>query len=146
MKATGEAEPVSFDKISLDEINAILAGHHHDPHSVLGAHAGPEGTIVRALRPLARSVTVVLPDDTRYPMRHLHDGVFSALVPGELAGGYQLAVRHAEEGPELGAEDPYRHLPALGEMDLHLIAEGRHEELWRALAARVSPGGARTAC
>ena len=32
---------------------------------------------------------------------------------------------------ELLIDDPYRHLPTLGEMDLHLIGEGRHEELWQ---------------
>ena len=28
-------------------------------------------------------------------------------------------------------------LPMIGEFDLHLIAEGRHEELWRVLGAHV---------
>ncbi len=139
MKATGQADPVG-----LDEINAIVAGHHHDPHSVLGAHPGPGGTIVRTLRPLASSVAVVLPDGTRYPMGHLHGGVFSVLVPADLADGYHLAVRYAADGPELAGDDPYRHLPTLGEMDLHLISEGRHEELWRALGARVSKDGTGT--
>ncbi|RZI85227.1 MAG: 1,4-alpha-glucan branching protein GlgB, partial [Microbacterium sp.] len=31
----------------------------------------------------------------------------------------------------------YRHLPTVGEMDLHLIREGRHEELWRILGSHV---------
>ena len=34
------------------------------------------------------------------------------------------------------ADDPYRHLPTLGEFDLQLIAEGRHERLWTVLGAR----------
>jgi 1,4-alpha-glucan branching enzyme len=33
-------------------------------------------------------------------------------------------------------DEPYRFLPTVGEVDLHLIAEGRHEELWTALGAR----------
>ena len=37
------------------------------------------------------------------------------------------------------SDDPYRHLPTLGEIDLHLIAEGRHEALWTVLGARVRP-------
>ena len=57
-------------------IEAIVAGQHHDPHSVLGVHRGPDGTvIIRALRPLATSVTAVLADGTRIPMRHVHNGV-----------------------------------------------------------------------
>ncbi|MEV1199095.1 1,4-alpha-glucan branching protein GlgB, partial [Microbispora rosea] len=34
-------------------------------------------------------------------------------------------------------DDPYRHWPTLGELDLHLIGEGRHERLWEVLGARV---------
>ncbi len=34
-------------------------------------------------------------------------------------------------------DDPYRFLPTLGDLDLHLIGEGQHHELWRRLGARV---------
>jgi 1,4-alpha-glucan branching enzyme len=95
---------------------------------------------IRALRPLAESVTVVLPDGTRAPMSHLHEGVFSVSVPGSDVPEYRLAVKY-QDLPETEADDPYRHLPTLGEMDLHLIREGRHEELWRVLGAHVRPAG-----
>src|SRR5712692_375896 len=127
------------DPVRHDEIERIMAGQHHDPHSVLGAHAGPHGTVIRALRPLAWSVAAVLPDGSRYPMRHVYEGVFSVTVPDASVNGYRLAVGYSADGPELVADDPYRHLPTLGEMDLHLIGEGRHEELWRVLGARVRP-------
>jgi len=39
--------------------------------------------------------------------------------------------------PETVGDDAYRHLPTLGEVDLHLIREGRHEQLWDALGAHV---------
>jgi len=42
------------------------------------------------------------------------------------------------------ADDPYRYLPTIGEFDLHLISEGRHEELWRVLGARVREIGGST--
>jgi hypothetical protein len=45
-------------------------------------------------------------------------------------------------------DDPYRYLPSLGEVDLHLIGEGRHEQLWTVLGAHVrrydGPAGAVT--
>ena len=34
-------------------------------------------------------------------------------------------------------DDAYRYLPTLGEVDLHLINEGRHEQLWKVLGAHV---------
>jgi len=36
---------------------------------------------VRVLRPLAKSVTVVLPDGQRFPAEHVHEGVFAVTVP-----------------------------------------------------------------
>ncbi len=120
----------------IDAIDAIVAGTHHDPHAVLGAHPSREGVTIRALRPLAASVTAVLPGGERMPMEHLHQGVFTVTLPGGRVPDYRLAVSYAD-GIEIITDDPYRHLPTLGEMDLHLIAEGRHERLWEVLGARV---------
>jgi 1,4-alpha-glucan branching enzyme len=132
-----------------EEIDRIVAGTHHDPHSVLGAHAQPGAavTVVRALRPLAASVAVVLPDGRRFPMTHVHQGVFAAALPLSRVPDYRIAVAYPAPGapaagaatlPETITDDPYRHLPTLGELDLHLIAEGRHEQLWEVLGAHVS--------
>ena len=138
-------------ELSLGEIERIVAGHHHDPHSVLGAHPGPDGVIIRALRPLARSVTVVLDDGRRLPMTHVHQGVFAVTVPDEKVPGYRIAATYdgspGSEGSADGEEvrdDPYRYLPTLGEFDLYLIGEGRHEELWRVLGAHVREVGQAT--
>jgi 1,4-alpha-glucan branching enzyme len=123
------------------EIDAIVAGTSHDPHAVLGAHPGPDGVVIRVLRPLARTVTVVLDDGRRYPARHLHRGVFTVTLPVTQVPGYRLAVSYpgpdGGDGAETVTDDPYRFLPTLGEVDLHLIGEGRHEELWRVLGAHV---------
>jgi 1,4-alpha-glucan branching enzyme len=126
--------------------DAIVAGTSHDPHALLGAHPGPDGVVVRVLRPLARTVTVVLDDGRRYPARHLHQGVFTVTLPVTQVPGYRLAVSYpgpdGGDGAETVTDDPYRFLPTLGEVDLHLIGEGRHEELWRVLGAHVhSVGG-----
>jgi 1,4-alpha-glucan branching enzyme len=127
------------------EIDAVVAGLSHDPHAVLGAHPVAGGVVVRVLRPLARTVTVVLEDGRRYPARHLHQGVFAVTLPGTQVPGYRLAVRYpgpdGGDGTETVSEDPYRFLPTVGEMDLHLIGEGRHEELWRVLGAHVRSAG-----
>jgi 1,4-alpha-glucan branching enzyme len=136
-----EAAGQQTDPVSRDVIEAIVAGVHHDPHSVLGAHPGPDGVTIRALRPLAASVTAVLPDGGRFPLTHLHEGVFSATLPSSVtqpgqAPDYRLAVSYAD-GPETLSDDPYRHLPTLGEIDLHLIGEGRHEALWQVLGSHV---------
>ncbi|MFE6897188.1 1,4-alpha-glucan branching enzyme [Streptomyces sp. NPDC057717] len=111
----------------------LLAGTHHDPHSTLGAHSTPTGTAFRALRPHARTVTVVA-DGLRALLHDDGDGFFSGLVdlpapPDE----YRLLVTY--EGADHETPDPYGLLPALSGFDLHLIGEGRHEQLWQALGA-----------
>ena len=111
----------------------LLTGTHHDPHSVLGAHPLPGGVAFRAFRPYALSVTVVA-GALRAELHDDGEGFFSGLLPlRDVPEGYRLLV--AYEGSVQETEDAYRFLPALGELDLHLIGEGRHEELWRALGA-----------
>jgi 1,4-alpha-glucan branching enzyme len=110
----------------------LLSGTHHAPHSVLGAHPVPGGVAFRAFRPYALSVTV-LADGVRAELHDDGDGFFSGLLPLPDVPAYRFLV--AYEGTAQETEDAYRFLPALGDLDLHLIGEGRHEELWRALGA-----------
>ncbi|MFJ8145598.1 1,4-alpha-glucan branching protein GlgB [Streptomyces sp. NPDC096048] len=110
----------------------LLAGAHHDPHALLGAHPVPGGVAFRALRPFAREVSVVV-DGERHGLVSEEDGLFSGVLPLAEIPSYTLVVTY-EEG-EQQTHDPYRFLPALGELDLHLIGEGRHEQLWQALGA-----------
>lgn len=112
----------------------LLEGRHHDPHAVLGARPGPGGVVFRALRPYAKSVTV-LAGELRAELDDEGDGLFSGLLPLPEVPEYRLLVGYDGDGAEV--QDPYRFLPALGELDLHLIGEGRHEELWTALGSRV---------
>jgi 1,4-alpha-glucan branching enzyme len=137
------------------EIDRIVAGAHHDPHSVLGVHQGQDGVTIHALLPMAATVTAVLGDGSRFPLSHVHEGVFAVTLPRPDTPDYRLAVTYHGPGggpdgspdggtaaPEIVIDDPYRHLPTLGEMDLYLIGEGRHEELWRVLGAHVREYGA----
>ncbi|MEU2163428.1 1,4-alpha-glucan branching enzyme [Streptomyces chengbuensis] len=111
----------------------LLGGAHHDPHSLLGAHLVRGGVAFRVLRPFAESVTV-LAKGLRAELHDDGDGFFSALLPLRKVPEYALQVGYEDTTVE--SADPYRFLPALGELDLHLIGEGRHEELWHALGAR----------
>ncbi|MDF3297787.1 1,4-alpha-glucan branching enzyme [Streptomyces sp. K1PA1] len=110
----------------------LLAGTHHSPHSVLGAHPVPGGVAFRVFRPYALSVTLVT-GDLRAELHADGQGFFSGLLPLRDVPAYRLEV--AYEGTVQQTDDAYRFLPALGELDLHLIGEGRHEQLWKALGA-----------
>jgi 1,4-alpha-glucan branching enzyme len=147
MPETATATPPPVDDGLLQ---AVAEGRHHDPHSVLGAHgfdvAGEGGshTAIRVRRPLAASVTAVLDDGGEVPLAHVAHGIWAG-AGAFGAMGYRIRARY-DDGSEWIADDPYRYAPTIGELDLHLIAEGRHEELWTVLGAnhRVydSPVGA----
>ncbi|MGE7434677.1 1,4-alpha-glucan branching protein GlgB [Kitasatospora sp. NPDC001175] len=117
------------------EIERLLRGEHHDPHSLLGAHVTAEGIAIRVLRPFAERV-VVETEHGPAELTHLQGGLFTGLLPGRVIPPYRLQVSYPGGGP-LPQHDGYRTGPTLGELDLHLISEGRHEQLWRALGSHV---------
>lgn len=126
-----------IEEVSQDWVGVGQASHH-DPHSVLGAHpetdaVGRTSTIVRVRRPLARSVEVVFADGTRLALEHAAHGIWEGRHDGPPIA-YRVATSY-EDGDETIAGDPYRHVSAIGELDLHLIGEGRHERLWEVLGA-----------
>jgi 1,4-alpha-glucan branching enzyme len=118
-------------------IHSIVAGSHSDPHGTLGQHPVKGGFVIRAVRPLAASVTAVLADGTPVEMKHLADGLWQGFTAG--AGqAYQLETKY-QNGPTWLADDPYRFVPSVGEVDLYLWGEGRHEQLWHVLGAHFRP-------
>ncbi|MFH9860152.1 1,4-alpha-glucan branching enzyme [Streptomyces sp. NPDC017202] len=133
-----EAAPAGSVEVALSpaldggDRERLLHGTHHDPHAVLGAHPAPGGIVFRAFRPHALSVTVVT-GELRAELHDDGDGFFSGLLPLREVPAYRLVI--AYEGTVQETEDPYRFLPTLGDLDLHLIGEGRHEELWTVLGA-----------
>ena len=119
---------------SLEELDRLAGGAHHDPHGILGMHPTDDGIVVRAMRPGADGV-VALVDGRRITLDHLHAGIWEARIPAGQVTDYRLEVTY--HGQTYPGDDPYRYLPTLGELDLHLISEGRHEQLWKVLGAHV---------
>lgn len=118
----------------------LAGGRYGDPHAILGAHPMPGGIVVRALKPLAESV-VVLTEGGEYELTHDSHGIWSGLLPLKQVPDYRLAVTYGD-GVRHIVDCAYRYLPTLGEVDLHLINEGRHERLWDVLGAHVRDYGA----
>src|ERR1700757_275090 len=119
------------------DFDRLLAGEHHDPHSVLGAHEYGDHTVIRAYRPHAVEVVALVGPD-RYPLRHLEGGLFAVALPFVNLVDYRLEVSYPGADGTLDVHrvaDGYRFLPTLGEVDLHLFNEGRHERLWEVLGA-----------
>ncbi|HYX95830.1 MAG TPA: 1,4-alpha-glucan branching enzyme, partial [Geodermatophilus sp.] len=127
-------------EVGEEQLRAVVDGWSYAPHSVLGAHPAREGWVVRTLRPDAVSVTVVDEDGSRHEARPLHaGGVFEAHLAGQ-PGDYRLEVTYGDGADSTNTfvvDDPYRWLPTVGELDQHLIREGRHERLWEVLGSHV---------
>jgi 1,4-alpha-glucan branching enzyme len=125
--------------MSLDSsvLSALAEGTHYSPHDVLGMHsAGETDTwVVRARRPLAESVTAEFGDGRSATLGHVGDGIWEGPVEGAY-GAYRVVATY-QDGAEHTADDPYRYPPTVGEFDLHLIREGRHEQLWHVLGSHV---------
>ena len=126
------------------DLERLIAGQHHDPHHLLGAHPGRDSegrdhVVIRAWRPDAVGV-VILANGQRTEMRRVHPaGVFAGELEGPDVPDYRLETYYPGEAGEavVTVDDPYRFWPTLGPLDLHLLAEGRHEGLWHHLGAQV---------
>ncbi|GAB3122717.1 1,4-alpha-glucan branching protein GlgB [Glaciibacter psychrotolerans] len=145
MTPARHAEGVPVPEIPAEVLARIADGASADPHAVLGAH--PFGatevtdplTVIRALRPLATEVTAVLATGARVELAHLGFGIWQGV---SIVGpqDYVIDTRYADAPPWI-TDDPYRYQPTLGELDLHLISEGRHERLWEVLGAHYRDHG-----
>ncbi|MBV9508864.1 MAG: hypothetical protein JO303_01120, partial [Caulobacteraceae bacterium] len=113
-------------------IEALASGRFADPFAVLGPHQTPRGRIVRAFLPGATGVRVIDRSGARL-IAELQpagaEGLFCGLAPGDEP--YLLQIDWSGVAQE--TEDPYSFGLVLGDLDLHLFAEGAH---WR-LAERL---------
>jgi len=124
--------------IATSELEALARREHGQPHAILGAHPSDDGVVVRALRPAALKVSVKPAKGKSVTLAQIHPaGIFEGVIPGAtLPLRYKLKVDYGEAGT-FTLQDPYRFTPTVGELDLHLIGEGRHEEVYDKLGAHV---------
>ena len=124
--------------VATSELEALVRREHSNPHTVLGAHPDDGGVAVRTLRPAACAVTALPDGQPAVELQQIHPGgVFEGVIEdAELPLHYQLEVDYGDGG-KFTIEDPYAFLPTIGELDQHLIGEGRHEELYNKLGAHV---------
>ncbi len=136
-RPTYPIDPLASARVTVrDEIELLVARSHPEPHRVLGAHPGRRGATVRAYRPGATRVRVLRGAHEPVRLRRVHgEGVFAGtLEAAALPLRYELETTWPD-GTVTVAPDAYAFLPTLGELDLHLLREGRHEQLQAVLGA-----------
>jgi 1,4-alpha-glucan branching enzyme len=130
--------------LSKEAIQAIVDANHGQPFQVLGPHheESAAGYVwsVRVFQPDARRLWVI--DVGRAGLqveaRRVHEqGFFVAPLP-EADSPPRYRVRfETQAGATVDVDDPYSFDPVLGDLDLHLLAEGTHHRSWERLGAHL---------
>ena len=115
---------------------ALIAGRYDDPFALLGPHAGPAGTVVRAWLPGADTAQVLTLDgrDLGALARIDAQGLFEGIIAAQ---PQPLRYRATGGGNEWTVGDPYSFGPVLGPVDDVLMAEGTHVRLYDKLGAHL---------
>ncbi len=103
--------------VAAAELDSLVRREHHNPHSILGAHAGDGGVVIRALRPAACEVKAHVEGGDVVELAQIHPGgVFEGTVEGaELPLRYELEVDYGSAGT-FTIDDPYAFGPTIGEL------------------------------
>jgi 1,4-alpha-glucan branching enzyme len=117
-------------------IQAVIDGRSGDPFAVLGRHETEPGAVLRVMAPGAFAVTAVGRDDGQV-MARLQPLRNTGLFTGPIAAAGAYLLRLDWGGPVQETEDPYSFGPLLGDLDIHLLAEGRHRDLGACLGAHA---------
>ena len=133
-------KPFQIAGLPADEVNRFLAGTHSDPFRILGPHRVGDDLEVRIFRPDARKIDIALKREAKETIaaEEIHsDGFFCAIVPGATRDlDYQLRIT-TSDGSEHLVRDPYQYGPIMGEIDLHLFAEGQHWQIYEKFGAHL---------
>ena len=119
------------------EITALVEARHGDPFSFLGMHKTGRGLVVRGLFPNAEQMVVVESATGAVVAEGLRvhlDGLFVATIVGRREV-FRYRLRVSAGGVVREFDDIYGLLPVLGDLDLHLLAEGNHFGSYRKLGA-----------
>lgn len=123
------------DKGRHKALKALAAGRSNQPFSLLGVHVESGVRMVRTLQPQAAGVSLLsAKGELLCEMQQIHaKGLFEAGMPARLRR-YRFGI-HQADGHYYELEDPYRFPSALGSLDLYLMGQGSHRDIFRKLGA-----------
>ena len=127
--------------LSKEEMEAIIEGDHGNVFAVLGIHKdkGSKSVFIRTYQPNTRSVEVIKKEDGSSLgfMEKLDPRGFYQINLGACDNfAYKFRIEN-DKGDIYEAEDVYRFNPTLGDIDVYLLAEGNHLNMYKILGAHV---------
>jgi 1,4-alpha-glucan branching enzyme len=132
-------ETVADTRDAFHGLERLVALEHPDPHSILGAHPEGDGVVVRAFRADAERIELRIDGEDRpREMKRIHPaGVFEVRLENRrdlFAYTFHILFRG---GTSITVRDPYSFLPTVGDLDLYLLGELKHERPYEVLGAHV---------
>jgi 1,4-alpha-glucan branching enzyme len=125
------------DRAQAAAVEALVRGNHGDPFALLGPHRDGEGQlVVRTFQPHADRVWVL--DQAGQTLAELSREHPSGLFVGGLGSRpmpFAYRLRLEAGGQTFEIQDPYRFGEVLGELDVYLIGEGNHLQIYEKLGA-----------
>ncbi|MBR1648866.1 MAG: 1,4-alpha-glucan branching protein GlgB [Alphaproteobacteria bacterium] len=125
--------------LSKTEMEAVISGNHGNVFAVLGIHRdkGSKNVFIRSFLPHAEKVEVIKKGDNSSlgDMQKLDDRGFFQINLGNCGNfTYKFKITN-DVGCVYEAEDVYSFLPTLGDIDIYLLSEGNHFEMYKKLGA-----------
>lgn len=118
----------------------ILRACHPSPYSYLGLQEGEDGYLVATtFQPGATAVDLISKDKNKViaKLEQFEDsGIFSKALRRKKRFDYVLQVHYGDHS--LTVEDPFGFSTVLGELDVHLLAEGKHEKPYEKLGSHLA--------
>lgn len=116
-------------------LNALADGRYFDPFSLLGIQFENGRRIVRTLQPHAKSVALLAGDSSEaLLMEKVHPaGLYEIEMPARKRR-YRLRLTFAD-GSSHDIHDAYCFPSTLGDLDLYLLGQGSHRDIFRKLGA-----------
>ncbi|MBP3345577.1 MAG: 1,4-alpha-glucan branching protein GlgB [Alphaproteobacteria bacterium] len=126
--------------LSKEEMEAVISGNHGNVFAVLGIHKdkGSKEVFIRTYQPHAKSVELLKYDDSSLGyLTKLDDRGFFQINVGAVDNfPYRFRIEN-DLGQFYIKEDEYRFPSVLGDIDVYLLAEGNHLEMYKRFGAHV---------
>ncbi|MEJ2321128.1 MAG: 1,4-alpha-glucan branching protein GlgB [Gammaproteobacteria bacterium] len=120
-----------------ESLQRLQKGVHHDPFELLGRHPQPGGGwIIRSLLPSAETASVIGGGE----MRRVEGTDIFEYIDSDNSIPQHYELRYVEKGkPDVAMTivSPYTFAPQIGDLDMHLFNEGRHQQVWNILGANA---------
>ena len=136
-KNRNPSKTAARSEIDPAELRRFLKLKHSQPHQILGPHSINGDVVIRVFRPEAEAVELLVGNRRPQPLQKIHNaGLFEIIFPSNSIPTYRFKVYYPN-GQSFTLRDPYAYPPTLGDLDLHLFAEGKHESIYQKLGSHV---------